>query len=360
MNKNIPKRVLILETVSPDQLTILPSHSRKLSKKQVGRIAKSIERLGFLDPLLVDEAGGIICGACRWMAATELDLKAIPILRAGGLTDAEKRGFRIAENRLAEIGGWENELLLVELEILMDDGFDVLDIGFETADLDALFAGNDAPEEDDIAEPVPGVPVVSELGDLWRIGDQLLLCGDARNPVCYERLLGLEKAQMVFCDAPYNVKIGGNVSGLGKKVHGEFAMASGEMAEPEFTAFLREVFVQLVRFSGPASIHYQCMDWRHMVEIRAAAEGVYTELKNLVVWAKTNAGMSTFYRSQHELIFVFKSGEGTHVNNFGLGGKGRHRSNLWTYAGANVFSATRDKDLAVRATSQKPPDSQID
>jgi hypothetical protein len=155
---------------------------------------------------------------------------------------------------------------------------------------------------------------------------------------------------MVFTDPPYNVPVDGHVSGLGKVKHREFAMASGEMSKSEFTAFLRAVFERLVAHSADGSIHFVCMDWRHMGEMIAASEGVYPELKNLCVWAKTNAGMGSFYRSQHELIFAFKAGRAAHVNNFGLGEKGRHRSNLWTYAGVNTFRAGRLDDLKAHPT----------
>jgi DNA modification methylase len=155
---------------------------------------------------------------------------------------------------------------------------------------------------------------------------------------------------MVFSDPPYNVKIDSNVSGLGTVRHREFAEASGEMTAAEFIAFLRTVFRNCVRFSVDGSIHYQCMDWRHMREMLDAADGVYDQLKQLIVWSKDNASMGTFYRSQHELLFVFKADRGRHINNFGLGEKGRYRTNVWTYAGANSFRKGRAQDLADHPT----------
>ena len=113
---------------------------------------------------------------------------------------------------------------------------------------------------------------------------------------------------MVFTDPPYNVPIDGHVGGSGAVKHREFAMASGEMSKPEFIAFLRTSFQNLAEYSVDGSIHFICMDWRHMEEMLAAGEGVYSELKNLIVWVKDNGGMGTFYRSRHELIFAFKNG----------------------------------------------------
>jgi DNA modification methylase len=175
--------------------------------------------------------------------------------------------------------------------------------------------------------------------------------GNARDAASYEALLGDERAAMVFCDPPYNVPVQGHVSGLGKARHREFAEASGEMAPPEFTTFLRSVFRLCVRFSVGGSIHYHCMDWRHIREILDAADGIYTEFKQLVVWEKGGqAGMGTFYRSQHELIPVFKSGRGKHINNFGLGEKGRYRTNVWSHKGSNTFRKGRAQDLATHPT----------
>jgi DNA modification methylase len=187
---------------------------------------------------------------------------------------------------------------------------------------------------------------VTRPGDVWSIGRHRLICGDATVPKTYERLLGKARAQMVFTDPPYNVPIGGHVCGLGKTQHREFAMASGEMSEAEFTEFLTTAFRQLAAFSVDGAIHYQCIDWRHMREMLAAGHAAYTELKNLCVWAKTNGGMGSLYRSKHELVFVFKSGTAAHINNVELGKHGRYRTNVWSYPGINSFGASRgDLDL---------------
>jgi DNA modification methylase len=176
-----------------------------------------------------------------------------------------------------------------------------------------------------------------------------LICGDSTIGATYQALLGEDRAQLVFTDPPYNVPISGHVGGLGAIQHREFAMASGEMSSAEFTDFLHTVFGHLAAFSADGSIHFQCMDWRHLGEMLAAGKAAYSELKNICVWAKNNGGMGSLYRSQHELVFVFKSGTAPHINNVELGKYGRYRTNVWSYAGVNSFGEDRS-DLHLHPT----------
>lgn len=327
-----------------------PDNARTHSDRQITQIATSIERFGFLVPIVIDENDMIAAGHGRWAAARKLALDQVPVVRAEFLTDADRRAFALAENRIAELSGWDDDKLAAELHSLFGDGYDIEITGFSTADLDFAI---DQPEEnrpEAVELPDPDARAITRPGDLWLIGPHRLYCGDARNPMSYEALLGEDRAAMVFADPPYNVPIGGHVSGLGKTRHHEFVEASGEMSRFEFTAFLRATFRNCTRFSIDGSIHFQCMDWRHMAEIIDAADGVYTQLKQLVVWAKTNAGMGSFYRSQHELLFVFKAGRGRHINNFSLGETGRYRTNVWEYSGANAFRKGRARDLSDRPT----------
>ncbi|WP_428515362.1 DNA-methyltransferase [Roseovarius sp.] len=187
-------------------------------------------------------------------------------------------------------------------------------------------------------------------GDVWQLGPHRLLCGDALKGAVVEKLMAGEMARMVFSDPPYNVKIDGHVGNSGKIQHREFAMASGEMTVSEFTGFLERAFQNMADHSVDGSIHYLCMDWCHMSEMLAAGQGVYDGLKNLIVWAKDNGEMGTFYRSRHELIFVFKKGKAAHVNTFELGEKGRYRANVWEYRGSNSRHAGRMDELALHPT----------
>lgn len=279
----------------------------------------------------------------------------MPTIRLDDLSDVERRAYVIADNRLAELAGWDREILRIELQGLaeLDLGFDMEITGFDTTALDLLLDDDidaAAPDPaDEIPPPEPG-PAITRPGDIWLMGDHRLLCGDARDSSDIERLMAGETARMVFTDPPYNVKIDGHVGGAGKTKHREFAIASGEMSRDAFTQFLTEVRGHMAGASCDGAIHFVCMDWRHMAELQAAGNAVYDELKNLIVWAKTNGGMGTFYRSQHELIFVFKKGRAAHINNFGLGETGRYRTNVWTYPGINSFRNGRDDELAMHPT----------
>jgi DNA modification methylase len=339
---------------NPNALKPRANNPRTHSRRQVKRIAGCIKDVGFLRPVLCDGDGVIIAGHGATLAAIELGLTEIPTVCVDHLTPEQIRAYVIADNRLAELAGWDRNLLALELrELSLHSDFDVTVTGFETAEIDILIGELNA-EAPDEADQVPEVdrskPAVSQLGDLWRIGDHRLFCGDALDATSYTKLLGDMKAQLVFIDPPYNVKIAGNVSGLGKNKHREFVMASGEMSRAQFTEFLRSAFVHLCAASSDGSIHFICMDWRHLRELLDAADDTYGVPKNLCTWVKTNPGMGSLYRSQHELIFVFKNGSALHINNVELGRFGRNRSNVWTYAGVNSFGRDRDAELAMHPT----------
>lgn len=329
-------------------------NARTHSDKQVAQIAASIRKFGFTNPVLIDEEGGIVAGHGRVAAAKQLGIAEVPTIVLGHLTPAERRAYVIADNRLAELAGWDREILKIEFQALaeLDLDFDLEITGFETAELDLLLddsAGEDAADPaDEMPEPEPG-PAVTQPGDVWVLGKHRLICGDARDPATYAALMGADRARAVFTDPPYNVKIDGHVCGYGAVKHREFAMASGEMDAGTFTAFLEESLGAMAAVSLDGAIHFTCMDWRHMPELQAAGSRVYSELKNLVVWAKTNGGMGTFYRSRHELIYVWKVGTAPHTNTFGLGEHGRYRTNVWDYPGVNSFGGNQ-KDLALHPT----------
>lgn len=339
-----------IELVPRASLKPNPRNARTHSRKQIGQIVASISRFGFLVPIVADDDDMIAAGHGRWEASGQLGLDQVPVIRARFLTDEDRRAFALAENRIAELSGWDDKLLAEELIALFDSGYGLDVTGFTTSDLPFAIPETHPNEPEVVELPDPDSRAVSREGDLWLIGPHRLYCGNARDAASYEALLAGERAAMVFSDPPYNVSIPRHASGLGQVKHAEFAEASGEMTPAEFTAFLRSVFRLCVRFSEEGSIHFQCMDWRHIREMLDASEGIYSELKQLVAWVKTNAGMGTFYRSQHELLFVFKAGRAKHKNNFGLGENGRYRTNVWEYAGANTFRKGRKQDLNDHAT----------
>lgn len=336
------------------ELKLRDTNPRTHTKKQIGQIAASIEKFGFTNPILVDDDGLIIAGHGRLAAAKQLNVAEVPTLCLADMSEDERRAYVITDNRLALNAGWDEDLLASEFVYLDSIDFDLEIIGFEAPEIDLLIDGNPQSSEDhaalnEVPECTDG-PAVTQPGDIWQIGQHRLICGDATQTETYQKLLDDKRAQMVFCDPPYNVPIDGHVSGLGKVKHREFAMASGEMSKQEFISFLARSFSCLAKFSQKGSIHFHCMDWRHIEEISAAGAIGYHELKNVCVWTKTNGGMGSLYRSAHELIFVFKSGKAPHINNVELGKHGRYRTNVWSYAGANSFKKDRDAELALHPT----------
>jgi DNA modification methylase len=335
-------------------LTPQARNARTHSEKQIQQIATSIRQFGFTNPVLVDAQGHIIAGHGRVEAAKLLGMGEVPTIRLDHLSEAQKRAYVLADNRLAELAGWDRELLALELGELaaLDLDFDIGVTGFDTAAVDLLLDEKRPAKpnkEDEVPEPLEGPPV-TQPGDLWCLGPHRLYCGDARDGAAYQRLLDGKQAQMVFTDPPYNVAIDGHVCGNGAIHHREFAMASGEMSEGEFTDFLTLVLKNIAHLSADGSIHFICMDWRHLREVLAAGHRAYDEFKNLIVWNKDNAGMGSFYRSKHEMILVFKNGKAAHINNFGLGEKGRYRTNVWDYPGVNSMKAGRMDELAMHPT----------
>lgn len=319
------------------------ANPRLHSRKQIRQIVRSIETFGFNVPILVDKAGQVIAGHGRLLACREMGLTEVPTIALEHLSAAQARAFLLADNQLSLNAEWDARLLGEQLKALSeaDLDFDVEVTGFEAGEIDLYIEGLTVtepakPEAADDFEAAVGPPV-SKVGDLWLLGHHRLLCGNALDVEAHSTLMGKKKAAMVFSDPPYNVPIDGHTTGLGAIHHRDFPMASGEMSEAEFIAFLTQSLRRLAQSSLPGSLHYLCMDWRHLSEMLAAGRTVYSELKNLCVWAKDNPGMGSFYRSQHELILVFKHGSGSHRNNVQLGQFGRNRTNVWRYPSASAF-----------------------
>jgi DNA modification methylase len=322
-----------------------PANARQHSEKQLLKLANSIETFGFNVPVLVDAELNVIAGHGRLAACSKLGIAEVPTVCLDHLSPAQRRAFMIADNRLTELAEWDDRLLAQQLKDLSLSGLDFsLELtGFEIAEIDLRIASlDDLPESNsnpaDALPELPAGPPLSKNGDVSLLGRHRVLCGNALDPAACSTLMGDERAAIAFTDAPYNVAIDGHAGGLGAIHHRPFPMASGEMDSPEFTAFLGQAFRNLPAFSVEGSLHYICMDWRHIEELLAAGRSVYSELINLCIWTKDNAGMGSLYRSQHELVFVFKHGRHGHRNNIQLGRFGRNRSNVWRYPGANSFA----------------------
>ncbi len=346
-----------IEYITPGDLKPWAKNARTHSKKQIRQIADSIRTFGFTNPVLVDEQNRIMAGHGRVRAAEELGIAAVPCLRFNHMSEDAKRAYVLADNKLALNAGWDEELLAGELGALFANpelDFDVDVIGFSLAEVEEILT---APEPEEPGDPADDQLIEDarrrvKAGDVWQLGVHRLICGDALDAEIVTEVMAGETARMVFSDPPYNVPIDGHVGNSGKVQHREFAMASGEMTVSEFTNFLETAFRNMANCSMDGAIHFLCMDWRHMGEMLAAGEQVYDELKNLIVWAKDNGGMGTFYRSRHELIFAFKIGTAPHLNSFELGQHGRYRTNVWEYRGVNTLRTGRMDELSLHPTAK--------
>lgn len=350
--KAIAQLALQIVDLQLSQLKPSDHNARKHSTKQVHLIAESIKGFGFVAPILIESTGEIIAGHGRYEAAKLLGMKTVPVVCLDHLAPHQIRAYRIADNRLAELSGWDNAILKVEMSHLVEINFDVELTGFETPQIDMIMSADEAPvpkaDPADALVPV-GAQAVTRRGDLWLLGDHRILCGDARERSDYENLMGGERAQMTFTDPPFNLKPN-HIGGLGKIKHRPFPMASGEMDKPGFTAFLTIVFGEIVAACQDGALIYTCIDGPHLHEMLNAGYATFDELKAVITWAKTNAGMGSLYRSQTELIPLWKTGKAPHINNIELGRHGRYRTTLWTYAGANGFGRGRMEDLAAHPT----------
>jgi DNA modification methylase len=319
-----------------------PQNARTHSKRQIKLIAESIRNFGFTNPVLIEQNSTIVAGHGRVEAAKLLGLTQVPTIRLENLTPDQIRAYVIADNRLAEKAGWDESILAIELQYLMTldcADFDVTITGFEVPEIDMIIEeAKESSAVESVPEPNLDQPAVTEPGDLWLLGRHRIACGNALHDATYRTLMGKNRATVVFTDPPFNVKIDGHATGNGAIRHREFAMASGEMSEAEFVSFLNNSLQLLANYSANNSVHYVCMDWRNAGNLIAAGNQNYDEFLNLCVWVKDNGGMGSFYRSQHELVLVFRKGKGPHRNNVRLGQFGRNRTNVWQYPGIHTLS----------------------
>ncbi len=351
-----------------DSLKLNPRNPRIHNRHQRRQIARSIKTFGFVVPVLIDREGNVICGHGRILAAGDEGLKEVPTIMIEHLSQAQLQAFTIADSRLTENSTWDEHLLAASLKELseLDLDFSLEVTGFSMTEIDLHIEGvNHEPGgtgdvKDILPEDRPGHPVTRE-GDLWQLRQHRVFCGDALARASYSVLFEREKAAAVFTDVPYNVPINGYVCGKGKTRHSEFKMGSGEMSDAEFTDFLHRACQLMVSYTAPGSLHFHCMDWKHVRELLEAASGPYTELKNICVWVKENAGMGSLYRSQHELVFVFKNGRAPHRNNIELGKHGRYRTNVWRHASVSSFGrATEEGRLSALHPTIKPTQMVVD
>lgn len=342
-----------LEYMKPAEILPRKRKFRTHPNNQIELIAQSLRERGCLEPVLVDSENRIVCGEAVVEAARNIGLNRIPIVRAEHLSDDDLRAYAIAANKLAELAGYDEELLGLELseinELLGEP--DLTSLGFEAAEIDRLL-GLTEYEGDAAAETVPPLQPdksVCRPGDLWLLGEHRLLCGDALRAESYATLMQDELAQLVLSDLPYNLSVR-DISGNGRFKHREFVQAAGEMSRHEFTRFLTVAMRQMRANSADGSLHFLFMSWHHLLELLRAGSIVYDELKSIVTWVKKQGGQGSFYRSQTEFIAVFKHGRARHVNNIQLGRFGRNRTNAWFCDGMNTPGSGRDELLAMHPT----------
>jgi DNA modification methylase len=335
---------LELSYIPIDALRPSPRKVRKLDPIHIREVAASIGALGFCVPILVGRDNEIIHGEVSFEAGKQLGLDQLPCVRIGHLNPEEQRVLRLAVNRLAEKGEWNLDALKIEFDelILLDTPIEIT--GFSPAEIDQVILG-DAGEglEQGPVEPEPCAIAIARIGDIFQLGPHRVACGDATDPTVLARLLeGDDLVSLVLTDEPYNVKIAGNVTGGD---HREFAMASGEMTDAEFLAFNEAWVAAVLPYLCDGGILGTFIDWRSLPTVHSAAAKLGLVPLNLIVWAKTNAGMGSLYRSQHELLPLFKKGSAPHVNNVELGKRGRWRSNVWTYPGASSLGSDARRGL---------------
>lgn len=330
-----------------------PRNARRHSRKQLRKIAESLERFGWTNPILVDETGMVLAGHGRLEAARMLGWDMVETICLAGFSEQEKRAYILADNRIAEEAGWDRELLAIEFSTLIEDGFEVEATGFDTIEVDRVLSFDVAsePDEERVDLPDESELAVSRLGDIWRVGDQTVTCGNARDPAAYRCALGDERAQMIFTDPPYGGAIANYLPGKGKAKHREFVEGSANESGQAFVqGFLLPAFERIAENAEDGALAYVCCDWRHLREFLDATDEAFAELKNIICWVKTNASLGGFLRSQYELILACKAKPGKHINNSSMINGGRHRSNVWTYPGANTFREGRLEDLASHVT----------
>ena len=344
----------LVRMVPPQNLKPAGRNARTHSKKQIRLVAQSIKRYGVINPVVTDRQNRVVAGHARLEASLQLGLPYLPVIQVEHLSETELRAYALADNALGEKSGWDRDLLSIELseltELLPAEGMDVSLTGFEAPEIDLMLADMvaSAPAPEDTLPALTANPTARH-GDLWHLGKHRLLCGDAREASDVVRLMNGKSAAAVFCDPPFNVKVS-SIGGRGRVRHPEFAFASGEMSQPQFRKFLIVTLGNGVDASADGALHYVFMDWRHISDLIDVGRDLYGAMLNLVVWNKSNAGQGSFYRSQHELIGVFRVGDHPNRNNVELGRFGRNRSNVWTYAGVNTFGPGRMEALTSHPT----------
>ncbi len=321
-----------------ESLTPNPNNPRVHTDRQIQKIARSIEAFGFVFPVVIRPSGQVVAGHGRVQAARLLHLSEIPTVALQHLEESQLTALMLADNRLCEQSEWDPKLLGKELKALseVELNFSLEATGFELGEIDLLIDNlqpgtENAREADALPEAEPSVHVTVP-GDLWLLGHNRLLCGDALQPSSFSKIMEGRKANMVLTDPPCTVPISG---------------------EAGFTDFLPRIFNLLISQTIEGSIHFVFAEWRHMGEVLIAGKQAYGDLNDLCVGVKDKTEAGSLYRSQHELIFVFKAGKDCQEDHFQPSRPGSDRSNVWHYPKSKSRSrASGSGDLASDPTAK--------
>ena len=352
------QNILNIEYVDLAQVHNYEQNAKTHSEEQIQKMANSIEEFGFNNPILIDESGEIIAGHGRYIAAQLLNLDTIPVIRLAHLSEAKKRAYRLADNKISEQGGWDIDTLKLELSELEDlsDDVEITDTGFDILEIDSLFVEKEKNEMEKPDKKLNNIPyiadeeIITKPGDVWTLGGKhRIICGDSLKEETYAKLMRDVLADQVLTDPPYNLSAN-SIGNSGNTKHDNFAMAAGEMSDEEFCKFLQIVMQRCSDHSKQNALHYFWMDWRHAINILFSGHKVFPLLINMCVWVKASGGMGKLYRSQHELCFVFGNDK-HYVDNVQLGKNGRYRTNVWHCAGVNSFGPHK-KDLILHPTTK--------
>jgi DNA modification methylase len=346
-NDLVPKLALI--ECAPADLVIPARNVRKVKPAHLREVAAAISSLGFCDPVLIDERNTVLDGVVRVEAAKLLGLTHIPCIRADHLTAAERRLVRMTLNRLNEKGSWNFDALKLELKELILEDAPIEITGFSMPEIGRIIIGEKpaAVETGPLAPEADAKPIVL-VGDIFALGEHhIIICGDSTDPDVVEALMfdDDDKARLILTDEPYNGSVAGDVTSGERR---EFLLTSNEANDAEFRTFNMAWIGACLPYLCDGGLFASFTDWRSYPAVVAAALQLGLAPFNLIVWAKSNGGMGSLYRCQHELLPLFKKGNAPHVNNVERGKKGRCKSNVWTYPGARLGSEARQHHPGVK------------
>jgi hypothetical protein len=344
---------LTVERVAIDSLRAADPPVRRHPKKQFKKVCRSLEAFGQVTPIPVTPDGEIIDLELVWRALEANGAAYVNVIVVAGKSPEEISALRLALNRTASDGMWDDKNLRVVLQNLLDCNFDLDIPGFDAPEIDH-YLNLDAPqanvEENGSDIPPVAATAISKPGMIWSLGDHRVGCGSATDLTFVSRVLCGRTANVCFVDAPRNIKVDGSIAGRGRRRHREFIERAGDLSTDEYFALLRDSLLVLKRNSAPAALIYSCIDWRHVIEMTVAGHACDMPLYAICVRTNTNGGMCGIYRNEHEFVCVFEAGAERPLDNVELGRHGRNRTTVWSYAGMSSFGKKRGELLGTHPT----------